>query len=146
MNTKLFSGKLSLFLVIAFLGFSLKPADAITPPDDLPSLKGKKILMVWGGWEGHEPKQFTFKLKEKLDEQGAAVTVSDSLGVYTNKELMSSVDLLFRHGPWDKFPMNRKKDCWKLLKAELDWPVFTADWAIRSGTIPNTSTWLVVSG
>jgi hypothetical protein len=61
---------------------------------ELPSLKGKKILMVWGGWEGHEPKQVTYKLKPLLEKEGAIITVSDSLGVYANKELMSSVDLI----------------------------------------------------
>ena len=29
----------------------------------LPSLDGKKVLMVWGGWEGHKPKEFTEKIK-----------------------------------------------------------------------------------
>jgi uncharacterized protein len=27
------------------------------PVDPEPSLKGKKVLYVWGGWDGHEPKQ-----------------------------------------------------------------------------------------
>ena len=64
--------------------------------DGLPSLKGKKILMVWGGWKGHFPKELTEKIVPYLEEQGAVVTVSDSLGVYTNKEIMDNTDLIFQ--------------------------------------------------
>ncbi len=64
--------------------------------DDLPSLNGKKILMVWGGWKGHEPKEFTDKVKPRLENMGASVTVSDSLGIYTNKELMQTFDLIIQ--------------------------------------------------
>ena len=52
--------------------------------------------MVWGGWKGHFPKELTDKVKAYLDEQGAIVTVSDSLGVYTNKEIMEETDLIFQ--------------------------------------------------
>src|SRR5690554_7768498 len=64
--------------------------------DDLPSLNGKKILMVWGGWKGHEPKEFTDKVKPRLENMGASVTVSDSLGICTNKELMQTFDLIIQ--------------------------------------------------
>jgi len=63
---------------------------------ELPSLKGKKILMVWGGWNGHFPKELTDKVKAYLEAEGAIVTVSDSLGVYTNREIMDNTDLIFQ--------------------------------------------------
>ncbi|MEE4284612.1 MAG: ThuA domain-containing protein [Mariniphaga sp.] len=77
--------------------------------DELPSLKGKKILMVWGGWEGHEPKQVTYKLKPLLEKEGAIITVSDSLGVYANKELMSSVDLIIQAWTMGKISKEQEK-------------------------------------
>ena len=63
---------------------------------ELPSLKGKKVLMVWGGWSGHSPKELTEKVKAYLESEGAIVTVSDSLGVYTNREIMDNTDLIFQ--------------------------------------------------
>lgn len=109
MITKFFSGKLSMLVLFSLFVINQKPALAATPPDDLPSLKGKKILMVWGGWEGHEPKQVTYKLKPLLEKEGAIVTVSDSLGVYTNKELMSSVDLILQAWTMGKISKEQEK-------------------------------------
>lgn len=116
MSTNLFAGKISFLFLFSLFVLNMKPAVATTPPDELPSLKGKKILMVWGGWEGHEPKQFTYKLKEKLDEQGAIVTVSDSLGVYTNKELMSSVDLIIQAWTMGKISKEQEKGLLEAVK------------------------------
>lgn len=109
MITNSFSGKLSLLILFSFFLFNTKPVAAMAPPDELPSLKGKKILMVWGGWEGHEPRQFTEKLKPVLEKEGAIITVSDSLGVYTNKELMSSVDLIIQAWTMGKISKEQEK-------------------------------------
>lgn len=109
MITKSYFGKFSLLVLFALFVLTLKPVDAVTPPDELPSLKGKKILMVWGGWEGHEPEQVTFKLKPLLEKEGAIITVSDSLGVYTNKELMSSFDLIIQAWTMGKISKEQEK-------------------------------------
>lgn len=80
-----------------------------TPPEELPLLNGKKILMVWGGWEGHEPRQFTEKVQSRLEEQGAVITVSDSLGIYTNEKLMSSFDLIIQAWTMGKITGDQEK-------------------------------------
>ena len=77
--------------------------------NDLPSLKGKKVLMVYGGWDGHYPKQLTEKLVPWLREQGAILTISDSLGVYTNKAIMSDVDLIFQLWTMGKISQEQEK-------------------------------------
>lgn len=59
-------------------------------------LKDKVILFVYGGWDGHEPKQCHDLLKPWLEEQGATVYSSQSLDSYTNKELMGKVDLVIQ--------------------------------------------------
>ena len=41
----------------------------------------KSALMVWGGWDGHEPKQCVDIFAPLLDEQGFRVEVSDTLDV-----------------------------------------------------------------
>jgi len=54
----------------------------------------KKALVVWGGWDGHEPKQCVDIFAPYLKEQGYDVTVSDTLDAYLNKDLMKSLDLV----------------------------------------------------
>jgi len=58
------------------------------------SLKGKKILYVYGGWDGHEPKQSVDLFVPWLKSEGAEVTVSDNLNSYLDEELMKSLDLI----------------------------------------------------
>ncbi len=60
------------------------------------TLQGKKVLMVWGGWDGHEPKQCVDIFQPWLEEMGAEVTVSNTLDAYLDKELMDGVDLIIQ--------------------------------------------------
>ncbi len=76
-------------------------AEAATPaaapvakPAPLPSLKGKKILVVWGGWQGHEPEKCVKLLAPWMEAEGATLTISNSLDSYLDEALMSSVDLI----------------------------------------------------
>lgn len=59
-------------------------------------LKQKKVLFVWGGWRGHEPEQCRDIFVPWLKEQGFEVIVDTTLDVYTNKELMRSLDLIIQ--------------------------------------------------
>lgn len=59
-------------------------------------LEGKQILFVYGGWDGHEPRQCHDLLKPWLEEQGATVISSQSLDSYKDKELMQKVDLVIQ--------------------------------------------------
>ena len=54
----------------------------------------KKALLVWGGWNGHEPKQCVDVFAPYLKEQGYDVEVSDTLDVYLNKAKMASLALV----------------------------------------------------
>jgi len=54
----------------------------------------KKALFVWGGWEGHEPKQCVDIFAPWLEEQGFEVIVSGRLDSYLDDELMGSLDLI----------------------------------------------------
>ena len=54
----------------------------------------KKALMVWGGWEGHEPKQCVEIFEPFLREQGFDVRVENTLDVYTEQDYMRSLDLI----------------------------------------------------
>ena len=54
----------------------------------------KKALMVWGGWDGHEPKQCVDIFAPILKEQGYEVEISATLDSYLNKEKMLALDLV----------------------------------------------------
>jgi type 1 glutamine amidotransferase len=54
----------------------------------------KKALMVWGGWDGHEPKQCVEVFAPFLRDNGFEVEISNSMDVYTDKEKMQSLSLV----------------------------------------------------
>ncbi|MCK4591067.1 MAG: ThuA domain-containing protein, partial [Candidatus Latescibacteria bacterium] len=54
----------------------------------------KSALFVWGGWEGHEPKQCVDIVAPCLQEQGYKVEVSDTLDAFIDEEKVRSLDLI----------------------------------------------------
>lgn len=54
----------------------------------------KKALMVWGGWEGHEPRQTVEVFVPVLEGEGYEVEVSDTLEVYEDEGKMKALDLV----------------------------------------------------
>ena len=78
------------------------------------SLDGKRVLFVWGGWHGHEPEKCRDIFVPWMESEGAEVIVSDSLGVYTNEELMGSLDLIVQIWTMGKISKEQEEG---LLKA-----------------------------
>lgn len=54
----------------------------------------KKVLIVWGGWEGHEPKECADIFAPLLEQQGYEVVVSNTLDSYLDEALMKSLSLM----------------------------------------------------
>ncbi len=54
----------------------------------------KQALIVWGGWDGHTPKQCAELFAPLLTDAGYHVTVKDTLAAYADEELMSGLDLI----------------------------------------------------
>ena len=54
----------------------------------------KKALMVWGGWEGHEPKKCVEIFAPLLEAAGMEVEIRDTLDVYLDEDRMRSLDLI----------------------------------------------------
>jgi type 1 glutamine amidotransferase len=54
----------------------------------------KSALMVWGGWDGHEPKLCVDIFAPYLAAQGFDVRVSDTLDAYLDEEYMRSLSLV----------------------------------------------------
>lgn len=62
--------------------------------DVIPSLKDKNVIFVYGGWEGHKPKESMELMVPKLRAEGANVKIFDSLSIYTNEKLLAETDLI----------------------------------------------------
>ena len=46
------------------------------------NLNNKKVLVVWGGWEGHKPKLFASHVENWLISQKADYKISNGLEAY----------------------------------------------------------------
>jgi len=85
--------------------------------------------MVWGGWEGHEPKQCVDVFEPYLREQGYEVEVSDTLEVYTDERKMKALDLIVP--VWTQGEITREQET-GLLEA-VKGGVGIAEWHGRMG-------------
>jgi type 1 glutamine amidotransferase len=56
--------------------------------------KDRSALVVWGGWEGHEPKQCVDIFAPWLESQGFTVEISHSLDAYLDLEKLKKLDLI----------------------------------------------------
>lgn len=80
-------------------------------------LKGKKVLYVYGGWDGHEPRQSVDIFVPWLQAEGAEVIVSDKLDTYADKELMESLDLIVQVVTMAKITQEQEKGLLEAVKA-----------------------------
>ncbi|MGZ5424854.1 MAG: hypothetical protein ACXW2V_09655, partial [Candidatus Aminicenantales bacterium] len=56
--------------------------------------KTRSALIVWGGWEGHEPKQCVDIFAPWLESQGFKVEISHTLDAYLDLEKLKTLDLI----------------------------------------------------
>ncbi len=54
----------------------------------------KKVLMVYGGWDGHDPKETAHLFAGLLEDAGLDVTLSETLDSFLDADLMGSVDMV----------------------------------------------------
>lgn len=54
----------------------------------------KTALLVWGGWDGHEPEKGAKLFASFLESQGYQVIISDTLDIYLDEAVMQRVDLI----------------------------------------------------
>src|SRR5690625_3901170 len=57
----------------------------------------KKALIVYGGWDGHEPKQISDIFNEILTDENFDVEMSDTLDAYADVDKLKSLDLIVPH-------------------------------------------------
>jgi len=88
LNT-IFQKKLILVIIII-----LFPIQGISQNE--PTLKGKNVIYVYGGWKGHKPTESVDLMVPKLRAEGANVKVFDTLSVYSDEKLMAETDLIIQ--------------------------------------------------
>ena len=54
----------------------------------------KKILITWGGWDGHEPEQTAKIMTEVMQNEGFEVDLTATLEVFDNAEKLQEYDLI----------------------------------------------------
>ena len=54
----------------------------------------KTALMVWGGWEGHEPERVTKRFARLLRQEGFHVVITSDLNAYLNADLLRTRNLI----------------------------------------------------
>ena len=54
----------------------------------------KHVLIVYGGWNGHDPKETSRLFAGLLEQAGLKVTLSETLDSFLDAELMGSVDMV----------------------------------------------------
>jgi len=81
------------FLYAGIIFFLMSP---YVHSQGIEALNGKKVLFVYGGWDGHQPKECRDIFVPWMKSAGATVIESDSLGCYRNTELMNSIDLIIQ--------------------------------------------------
>lgn len=57
-------------------------------------MANKSALIVWGGWDGHQPQQVAEIFEKQLTDAGFSVDVSDSLDAYLDGEKLKALDLV----------------------------------------------------
>ncbi|KAA6324870.1 hypothetical protein EZS27_025855, partial [termite gut metagenome] len=83
------------FLTTLFFGialFLLSPTSCQAQGAE--PLKGKKVLFIYGGWEGHQPEACRDLFVPWMESEGAEVVVYDTPECYSNESLMSKIDLV----------------------------------------------------
>src|SRR5258705_1145 len=87
---------------------SLPPAEW-GPGNELPSIKRRKVLFTYGGWNGHEPEKFRDYTVPWLKQEGAEVLVFDKLDPYADKAIMDTIDLVIQQFTMSQITKEQEK-------------------------------------
>jgi uncharacterized protein len=104
-------------LILAALSLAAVPGTFQSAhAQDLPSLKGRHILFIYGGWDGHEPRQCLALLLPWLKQEGAAVDTFSTLAPYADTSYMKGVDLVIQIMTMSKITADQEKGLLTAIK------------------------------
>ena len=69
----------------------------------------KSALFVWGGWDGHTPKESTDLFASLLEQSGFQVDIYDTLDIFLDAEKLRAVDLIVPVWTMDKITPEQEK-------------------------------------
>jgi len=55
----------------------------------------RKALVVWGGWDGHEPELVAKRVEKVLKSENFDVVVKDNLDAFLDEEYLKTLDLIY---------------------------------------------------
>lgn len=64
------------------------------------SLADKNVLVVWGGWDGHQPEIFSNLIEEWLISQKANYKIFNGIEAYEDLDELMKYDLIIQSVPW----------------------------------------------
>ena len=98
--------------IVAIIMSAIGNVYAKNPEVDNNILKGKKVLYVYGGWDGHQPKECRDVFVPWLKSEGAEVFEYQDLTCYDDSVLMANVDLIIQHFTMSKITGSQEKNLW----------------------------------
>ena len=85
-----------LILLLLFVPLVFSCSSVSNKNLDNPSLNGKKVIYVYGGMDGHSPKESVDFFVPILEKEGAIVKVFNNFSVYEDEKLMKEADLIIQ--------------------------------------------------
>ncbi len=77
----------------------------------------KRALIVWGGWEGHEPEAVTDIFAEVLRGKGYEVDVENTREVFLDAERLAATDLIIPNSSVEKITPDQVKGLLAAIRA-----------------------------
>ncbi len=104
--------------MVAAGGLLARPllSQSIQAQNPLPSLEGRKVLFIYGGWPGHQPLKFRDYMVPWMKDAGATVEVFDTLEPYTYSEFMDTIDLVIQIHTMSSISKEEEKGLLKAVK------------------------------
>lgn len=115
-HLRILNTSLAACIVLFLLTASLSGLSNHPNKNQEPSLNGKKVLFVYGGWEGHDPVETMLLFVPWMRSEGATVTVSNNLDIYLKEELMDSLDLIVQIWTMGKITKEQEKGLLNAVK------------------------------
>ena len=81
------------------------------------NLKDKNVLIVWGGWEGHNPELFSNMIESWLIDNSANVKVSNDLDVYSDYNYLKTFDLIVQSVTMSELKKEQEKNLLKAIRS-----------------------------
>tara|TARA_X000000368_G_scaffold167787_1_gene132417 strand:+ start:488 stop:1135 length:648 start_codon:yes stop_codon:yes gene_type:complete len=80
-------------------------------------MSGKNVLLVWGGWEGHQPELFTEIVTEWLYKENANFQVIEGLCAYDDLEKLMEYDLIIQSVTQSELSINQEYNLIEAVKS-----------------------------